>query len=119
MATQRAITRRRFLDRTTKAALGGAVALPTVIPASAWDRPNDRVHLRSQLQGDFLRCVRTGQEPCAPVEVAQQATNLCSIGAISLLTRRPLTWDPVREEFRGDEEANRLRSCARREPWTR
>ncbi len=31
---------------------------------------------------------------------------------------RTLQWDPVREEFIGDDEANRLRSVATREPWS-
>jgi len=34
-----------------------------------------------------------------------------------MLLRRKLTWDPLRGEFPGDEEANRLRSRAMREPW--
>jgi hypothetical protein len=28
-----------------------------------------------------------------------------------------LTWDPAKEEFVGDEDANRLRARAMREPW--
>ena len=30
---------------------------------------------------------------------------------------RTVKFDPVKEEFLGDEEANRLRSRAKREPW--
>jgi hypothetical protein len=35
-----------------------------------------------------------------------------------MLLGRKLTWDPVREEFVGDEEANRLRARHMREPWS-
>ena len=31
--------------------------------------------------------------------------------------KRDLTWDPVKEEFVNDEQANRLRSRAAREGW--
>jgi hypothetical protein len=80
--------------------------------------PSAPVQLRRPLQGDFIRCVREGSATCAPVAVAHRATTLCSIAAIGMLVRRKLTWDPVAEEFVGDEEANRLRSRAMREPWS-
>jgi len=79
--------------------------------------PNAAVQLRRPLRADFIDCVRRRLPTCAPVEVAQRSTTLCSIGAISMLLRRKLTWDPVKGEFPGDEEANRLRSRAMREPW--
>jgi len=79
--------------------------------------PNEKVQLRRPLRADFIDCVRKGIETCAPVEVAHRSTTLCSIGAISMLVRRKLTWDPVKEEFADDDEANRLRSRAMREPW--
>jgi hypothetical protein len=36
---------------------------------------------------------------------------------ICLDLKRSLKWDPVKEEFIGDDEANRLRSRAMRAPW--
>ncbi len=79
--------------------------------------PHDPVRFRERLPGDFIDCVRRGRQTCAPVEIAQRATTLCSIGAIGMLLDRKLTWDPVREEFVGDEEANRLRARHMRPPW--
>jgi hypothetical protein len=34
-----------------------------------------------------------------------------------MLLKRDLKWDPVKEEFINDREANRMRSRAMREPW--
>lgn len=79
--------------------------------------PRDKVRLRENLEGDFIQCVRQGRRTCAPVEVAHRSTNLCSIAAIGMLLNRKVTWDPAREEFVGDEEANRLRARHMREPW--
>jgi hypothetical protein len=31
---------------------------------------------------------------------------------------RPLTWDPVKERFVNDDEANRLMTPAMRAPWS-
>jgi predicted dehydrogenase len=79
--------------------------------------PNDKVHLRENLPGDFIDCVRRAKQTCAPVEIAHRSTTLCSIGAIGMLLGRKLTWDPRREEFVGDEQANRLRARHVRGPW--
>ena len=46
------------------------------------------------------------------------STIVAHLGGIAHRLRRALAWDPVREEFIGDDEANRMRSRAMREPWT-
>ena len=82
--------------------------------------PQDKVHL-VQPQGepipDFIHCVRRRLRTCAPVEVAHRSTTLCSLGAISMQLGRKIVWDPQKEEFLGDDEANRLRARSLREPW--
>lgn len=92
-------------------------------PASLLDvtiGSKDKVHL-NQPGGepipDFIECIKRRLPTCAPVAVAHRATNLCSLGAISMLLDRPLVWDAARQEFEGDDEANRLRSRPIREPW--
>jgi len=34
-----------------------------------------------------------------------------------MLLKRPLQWDPVKEEFLGDDAANRMRWRPGRAPW--
>jgi hypothetical protein len=62
-------------------------------------------------------CIRTRREPNAPVEVGHRSTTLCNIGTISMVLGRELQWDPMREVFPHDEEANRLLACPMRSPW--
>ena len=38
-------------------------------------------------------------------------------GAIAYRFRRPLKWDPLKEEFLGDDEANRMHARPMRAPW--
>ena len=42
---------------------------------------------------------------------------VCHLGIIAYELKRSLKWDPAKQEFPGDEEANRFVDRARREPW--
>jgi len=66
----------------------------------------------------FLECIRSRQETVAPAEVAHRSTTLCLISDIAMRLGRKLRWDPEREEFVGDDEANRLLARSMRAPWT-
>jgi hypothetical protein len=81
---------------------------------------NDKVRFNrpgGEPQPDFIECVRRRLKTCAPVEIAHRSTNLCSLGAIGMVLNRKLTWDTTTEQFQNDEEANRLRARAMRQPW--
>ncbi len=69
------------------------------------------------IYGDFLACVRSREKPFRDIELGHRAVSVCQLGNIAFELRRPLKWDPVKEEFPGDEEANRFLDRAMREPW--
>jgi predicted dehydrogenase len=66
---------------------------------------------------DFLDCVKSRGQPRANAAVACQSHIACHAANIALFLGRKLQYDPVKNEFIGDEEANRLRSEATRDPW--
>ena len=66
---------------------------------------------------DFLTCVRTRGQTRANAEVACWSHIACHAANIALFLGRRVKYDPTKNEFIGDEEANRLRSEALREPW--
>jgi predicted dehydrogenase len=68
-------------------------------------------------RGDFLTSMRTRKLPGADVEIGHRTVTVCHLVNICYKLRRPLRWDPVKEEFLGDDEANRLRTRAMRPPW--
>jgi predicted dehydrogenase len=81
-------------------------------------RPDDsRVYHANSHSGNFLECVRTRRLTICNPETAVYTMNAILIGGISLILRRSLTWDPVKAEFPGDAEANRLLSYTPRPPW--
>jgi predicted dehydrogenase len=67
---------------------------------------------------NFIQCVRSRQDPIAPVEAGHQASYLGMIAEISIKLGRALRWDPKTETFLDDAEANRLLSAPMRSPWT-
>ncbi len=81
-------------------------------------RPEDqRVYHADSHSGNFLECIRTRRPTICNPETAVYTMNAILIGGIALVLNRRLTWDPVKAEFRGDAEANRLLSYTPRPPW--
>lgn len=66
---------------------------------------------------DFLDCVKSRGQTRANADVACWSHIACHAANIALFLNRKLRFDPQRTEFIGDEEANRFRSEALREPW--
>ena len=66
---------------------------------------------------DFLDCVKSRGQTRANAEVACYAHIACHAANIALFLNRKVQYDPQKNEFIGDEQANRLRSEALREPW--
>jgi hypothetical protein len=69
------------------------------------------------IYGDFLHCVRTRELPFQDVERAHRAATVCHLGNIAYWLGRRLKWDPVKELFVGDDEANHWLDRPKREPW--
>jgi predicted dehydrogenase len=67
--------------------------------------------------GNWLECVKSRQQPIAPVEVAHRACSTCLLHHMAMKLKRKLFWDPVRERFRNDDEANGMLSRPQRWPY--
>jgi len=69
------------------------------------------------IYGDFIHCVKSRERPFRDIELAVNSVAVSHLGIIAYTLRRSLEWDAAQQQFPGDEEANRLLDCARREPW--
>jgi len=67
---------------------------------------------------NFLDCVKTRARPRSHVEAVHRSISTCHAANIAIRLGRKVRWDPAKEEFIGDEDANRLRARTIREPWT-
>lgn len=66
---------------------------------------------------DFLDCVKTRGTTACNSANTRSSHVACHAAAIAWSLRRKLTFDPATESFVNDEQANRMRSRARRSPW--
>ena len=82
--------------------------------------PGDAVKLyvSNDHKGNFFECVRTRKQPICTAEVGHRSASVCHLGAISTRLARPLKWDPQKEQFVGDSEANQWLAREQRKPWT-
>jgi hypothetical protein len=53
----------------------------------------------------------------ADVEIGHRSISVCHLGNIAREVGRKLKWDPAKEVFVGDEEANRLLERPRRKGY--
>ena len=57
---------------------------------------------------DFIECIRSNSRTLEDAEVGHRSSTVVQLACIACELGRKLTWDPVREVFPGDDEANRL-----------
>lgn len=67
---------------------------------------------------NFFAAMRSRRRAISDVETGHRTATVCNLGQIAMVLGRKLRWDPAREEFVGDEMANRLRGRAMRAPWS-
>ncbi|NBR86612.1 MAG: gfo/Idh/MocA family oxidoreductase [Verrucomicrobia bacterium] len=75
--------------------------------------------IASSHKQNWVDCIKTRAKPVADVAIGARTAQVCQLGNIGYWLRRPLKWDPAKEEFIGDTEANKLRSRENRAPWNK
>jgi len=66
---------------------------------------------------NFLDCVKSRRQAVADPVMMHRSMTTVHAANICMWLKRDMKYDPVKEEFINDPEANRLRSRAMREPW--
>jgi predicted dehydrogenase len=80
--------------------------------------PNEiHLHQSTDHHLDWLISIQTRQPAVTTPEEAHRSTSACILGWIAMKLGRKLTWDPVKEVFVSDDEANAMRSRPQRAPY--
>ena len=69
------------------------------------------------LISNWIACLRSRKRPNADVEIAHRSSTICHLANIARELGRRLHWDPKKEQFAGDDQANALRSRPRRKGY--
>lgn len=76
-----------------------------------------RLTRSTEHHGNWLDAIQGKTELLSPVEIGHRACSVCLISHIAMKLDRKLAWDPVKEEFINDAEANSHLSRPQRAPW--
>ncbi len=57
---------------------------------------------------DFLNAMRKRSKPICDVEIGHRTATVCNMANIAYALNRPLKWNPIKEKFKKDQEANQL-----------
>ena len=80
--------------------------------------PNELHLFKSDNHGvNFIDAVKGRNKPAAPIDIAVRTDTLCNLQFIAAKLRRKLRWDPEKEQFLKDDEANALLDRPMRAPW--
>lgn len=66
---------------------------------------------------DFLACVKSRKRPRSDVEIGRLSTTICHLGNISHRLGRDVIFDPKKEDFGDDREANAYLTKQYRDPY--
>jgi predicted dehydrogenase len=76
-----------------------------------------RVMPSSNHMRNWLDAIKSRKDPICPAETGHRTATVCHLANLGYKLRRKLTWDPAKEAFVNDDDANRLRTRKARSGW--
>lgn len=81
-------------------------------PAEILQTPTDSLKIRLEVSNNhhvnFLDSLKSRTLPICDVEIGHRSATICHLGNIAIQLGRKLNWDPVKEQFVGDDEASAM-----------
>ncbi|MCC7373669.1 MAG: Gfo/Idh/MocA family oxidoreductase [Verrucomicrobiales bacterium] len=76
-----------------------------------------RLYASKDHMDNWFECIKSRKLPICDVEIGHRSASVCHLGSLAIRLSRKLSWNPEKEEFNGDAEANRMRHYPYRDPW--
>jgi predicted dehydrogenase len=80
---------------------------------------SDEIHLidSKDHHANWINSVISRETNIAPIEVGHRACSVCLLNHTAMKLQRKLYWDPIKERFKNDDEANAMLSRSQRWPY--
>ena len=80
---------------------------------------HNEIHLpvSNHHQQNLLDCIKSRETTVSPIESAVCSEIICHLSDIAMRLGRKLKWDPQKEKFLNDDQANRMLTRSMRSPW--
>lgn len=96
---------------------GRVMSNPPELAKQPLDNPPIRLYKSNDHMRNWLDCIKTREKPAADVETGHRSATVCHLCNIARWLNRRLRWDPVKECFLDDAEANALLTRPRRKGY--
>jgi len=90
---------------------------PVSLATKAMGANDQRVYFSDNHYKDFLQAMRTRKKPICDVETGHRTSSVCNVGNIAYQLNQPLQWDPKKEVFKNNPQANALLGRAMNNEW--
>ena len=90
---------------------------PETLKDTAFAPGDYKVYVSTDHYQDFINAIKTRKAPICDVEVGHRTATVCNIGNIAYALGRSLEWDPEKEKFKRDREANKLLKRKMKKEW--
>jgi predicted dehydrogenase len=104
-------------DGTINATRGGISSNPESILKEPLGEKDYHVYPSSSHHANWIECIKNRKDTICTAEIGHRSATICHLANIGYQLLRNLVWDPEKESFVNDDEANKLLDHAMRDPW--
>jgi predicted dehydrogenase len=76
-----------------------------------------RVYKSENHYRDFTNSIKSRKKPICDIETGHRSATVCNLGNIAFETKRPLSWNPKKETFKNDKEAEAMLGRKLKQEW--
>ena len=91
--------------------------LPIAISKEPIKDTDIRLHKSDHHFQNWIDCIKSRKKPAADIQIGHRTCTIFQIGGIARRVGRKLRWDPKKETFPGDDEANSYLKRAQRDSY--